>query len=356
MKFSNKFLEMLRSKGGIASRQTDYTSILIFLLILIILALIIALVYYFRKKYNVAEHKNFNSLAQNLGLSSEEARILYNILIKYNVKSPLTCFTNARLLDDVLRKSIRDIHLERSLTNEEKEEKVEALLNIKIKIETGSRKNIGIRSTHLISENQKLIVFIREKGYFYAIVRKNLRDYLLIEFISNLITKRILNVDEFIKIYFWRNEDAGYIFESKVLEFGDDIKSYKIKHSDKLIRSQKRKYKRIPVNFTGTIYPISREGKNKYKVELEKIETCNIIDLSAGGLKLITENINKDTKFLKIEFQIGDKPITLIGKVIRIDSNPNSNIKEVIIQIAKITLSDKNTINSYIYNYLPTKI
>ncbi|MBN2544377.1 MAG: PilZ domain-containing protein [Spirochaetes bacterium] len=355
MEFSNRFLEMLKLKGKTQVHQVDYTGAIILLLLLVVAVLIIITVYYIRKKYNFLEHKNFNTLAKSANLNIDETRILFNLITKNRIKYPLTCFTNAKLLDDILKKGIKEIHSNKNLNNNQKNEKIDELIDIKMKIEANSKKNIGIKSTHLISESQKIIVFIRGKGYFYATVKNNLKNYLIIELISELITKRLLNKDEFIKIYFWRNEDAGYIFETKILDLGQSIRSYLIKHSDQLIRSQKRKYKRIPVNFSAVIFPILKNKKNEYKILQDQPEQCNIVDLSAGGIKLLIDNINQNIKLLKVEFSINTKKVTLIGRIIRIINKPN-NIKEVILIFLKISMESKNIINEYIYNYLPSNI
>ncbi len=355
MEFSNKFLEMMRQKGTAKLQPIDYTGAIIVLLLVVIAVLILVSIYYVRKKYNFLEHKNFNTLAKSSNLNIDETRILFNLINKNRIKYPLTCFTNAKLLDDVLKKGIKEIHLSKNLNSSQKNEKIDELIDIKMKIESNSKKNIGIKSTHLISENQKIIVFIRGKGYFYATVKNNLKDFLIIEFISDMINKRILNKDEFVKIYFWRNEDAGYIFETKILESGQTIKSYLVRHSDQLIRSQSRKYKRIPVNFTGVIFPISKNAKNEYKVAQDQPEQCTIADLSAGGMKFIIDNIDQNIKLLKVEFNINTKKVNLVGKIIRINNKQN-NVKEVILIFIKISMESRNIINEYIYNYLPSNI
>jgi len=229
MEFSNRFLDMLKLKGKTQVQQVDYTGAIILLLLAVIVVLVIITVYYIKKKYNFLEHKNFNTLSKSSNLNIDETRILFNLITKNRIKYPLTCFTNAKLLDDILKKGIKEIHLNKTLNSKQKNEKIDELIDIKMKIESNSKKNIGIKSTHLISENQKIIVFIRGKGYFYATVRNNSKDFLVFEFISDLINKRLLNKDEFIKVYFWRNEDAGYIFETKILDLGQTVKSYLIK-------------------------------------------------------------------------------------------------------------------------------
>ena len=87
----------------------------------------------------------------SIGLNPDEIKALFNLVIKHNIKYPLTCFTNARLLDDLIKKGLWDIEKRSKMTNEEKTFNSAILLEIKVKVERSLRENTGIRSTHFTS-------------------------------------------------------------------------------------------------------------------------------------------------------------------------------------------------------------
>ena len=89
--------------------------------------------------------------------------------------------------------------------------------------------------------------------------------------------------------------------------------------------------------------------KKIYSVLEKKVSQVNIINLSAGGLRLRTNEIEGKQEILKIGFEINRYKISIIGKVIRLYNW--EGIKEVIIQFVKLTLKDKNIINKYVYRY-----
>ena len=337
------------------------TSILVIFLLVVAAIIAIAVIYnYLKNKYGLDFFNNlkmkkggFYSLAKSVGLINEETKELLNIITKYKVKYPLTCFTNSKILDDILRKGLHDIDIDGFLKEEEKNYKDSILINIKLKIESNLKKSIGIKSTHLITENQKMVLFIRGKGYFYASLIKNVKDYLAVMIISELVTKRLFSLGDFLKIYFWRAEDAGYTFETQVLGLGDKIREYHLKHSDELNRSQKRKYRRIPVNIICDIATVFYRiiGEKKTFTIGQKSGQGTIVNLSAGGLKIKSDRISTSEKFINIVFDINKNTINAVGKIIRLYEA--QGIKEITMQFVKISNNDINIINRYVYRYFP---
>lgn len=355
---NDRFQQLFQQQSTTPS-QDEMTSLIIFLTI-VALIIVFAVVYnYLKRKYNLVifktptfKKRDFNSLCRSVDLNYEETKALYELLDSYNTKNPLTCFTNAKLLDEILKKGLKDLKRNSDLTDQEKIYESSILLEIKAKIESNSRRNTGIRSTHLMAEGQKLVIFARNRGYFYGTIKAINSNHIILEILRKKVTEKILAKDEYIKVYFWREGDAGYVFHSIILDYGNSPKLFQIKHSDKLIRKQKRKYKRIPVNLMGSVYSTSSkivEEKRRYYVLDETVRNCNIIDLSAGGMKLVVEFIDFKEEIIKINFKLNRNEINIIGKIIRL--NKSESLNEVTIQNVKISLEDKNIINEYVYNY-----
>ncbi|MCK4796725.1 MAG: PilZ domain-containing protein, partial [Spirochaetes bacterium] len=280
---------------------------------------------------------------------------LFNLIVKYKIGFPLTCFTNAKLLDSILKRGLTDIENSNNMSEEEKINNNFLLLEIKSKIELNSKKNMGIRSTHFMVEGQKVILFCRGKGYFYASVKRILNNITIVEIISKKVTRRIFAKNEFLKAYFWREEDAGYTFETQIVDFEEDIRIYHIKHSDKLVRSQKRKYRRVPLNISGELYQVDlkiENNKRVYSLLTDKVVVCNLIELSAGGLKAKSDTMEEKEGIVKVEFEINKYPVSAIGRIVRFHHYAYG-LKEFTIQFVKLKMRDKNLINKYVFNYFP---
>lgn len=349
------------SKSFERAHTIDNSDILFVLLIFVVIVITIIIIYnYYKKYYNIKvfkDHninkKNYNSLAKSVQLNNDESKILLEFLVKYKFKYPLTCFTNSKVLDEVLRKGLHYIEDNNDFNEKEKNYKSFLLLDIKRKIDSSLRKNIGIKSSHFISENQKIVIFARGKGYFYANVTRNSKDFLIVEIISKKVQKKIFLLNDFLKVYLWREEDAGYTFETEIIGYGNNIRSYLLKHSNDLNRSQKRKYRRVPVNIISDIFPvyISIKGNSKAYSIGSTAKKGNIINLSSGGLKIRTDGLEGNEKLIKISFILNKYNISLIGRIVRLYQY--EDIKELTVQFVKISLKDINIINKFVYKYLP---
>lgn len=348
------------SKGLESAGDRNSASVIVFLVIFVLFITLLILYNYLKKKYNFQLIKKSNvkkgtfvSLAKSVGLNSDEIKALYDLMIVQNVKYPLTCFTNSKMLDEVLKKGLHSIEKNSRLLEKDKIYNSYLLLETKGKIENSLKKNIGIKSTHLISERQKIVLFFRSIGYFYSTVIRNSKDQLTIELVSEKINRRLFKKGEFVKCYLWREEDAGYTFETEILGYAEDIRTYYLKHSDNLVRSQSRKYRRIPVNFIAEVFPVYLRTENNKKVfSLGTISSKgSIVNLSAGGLKIRADGIDGKEKYLKVSFDIGQYKINIIGKIVRLYQS--DGVKEATLQFAKVSLKDRNYINTYVYNYFP---
>lgn len=336
--------------------------IVILLLIMVGVFIVLLISYVYKKKVDEKysrlkiNKRQFFNIAQEIGLSLDQTRILLDLIIKQNIKSGYSCFTKGKLLDEILSYAFFDVENNKQLPVVEKEIYKKELFEIKRIVENNSKKNQGITSTLLIVENQKIIIFYRGLGYFYAKVIKNTQNGLIISLMSDKIKKRILKKNVYIKIYFWRKNDAGYIFNSQVIGSDDeDIKVFLISHSDSLKRSQKRKYRRVPVNIKGTINLVNSKivkGKKKYFIDSELVYESVFLNLSTGGARIETTALGKNMNFIAINFVLLQQNISAIGKIIRYREFKSSKT-EIVVQFVRIKLKERNVIDQYIYNFLP---
>src|SRR6185369_6040781 len=92
---------------------------------------------------------------------------------------------------------------------------------------------------------------------FASQVVENLRKYMAVAYpVGKEMPPGFTWKGQRVNVYFWRAEDAGYYFESKVL---DDFLNRKfpilyLAHSDTLIRSQKRSSIRVESDLPCVIY------------------------------------------------------------------------------------------------------
>jgi len=99
-----------------------------------------------------------------------------------------------------------------------------------------------ITTSRQISEGQLLKVLVPDTGVFKSEVIKNTGNYITISRPTNQkMTSHMQWEGLRISIYFWREDDAGYVFDTEVTDevFSKGISSLKIEHNDSLFQNPK---------------------------------------------------------------------------------------------------------------------
>ena len=301
----------------------------------------------------------FGNLARSVGLVKSEANYLSKLIHICKVKRPYLIFTNSILLDEVLKKGLYATQHNEKLSADQKDSRLALLFCIKQKVEMNSKKQLGIKTTHLIKKGQKLILLFKELGYVYAYLKKNLQSFLVIYVRAKSFDKTKLRNAMPIKVYFWRDNDAGYTFQTRItgIALREDEVEIKLQHSDRLARAQKRLYRRVPIQTTVFIYTITihKIGKEQKAVVNKNSHYLGYIrNISAGGLALRCNVSLTKGEFVKLEFDFGkSKKVVAFGKIVRIH-NPVPKTAEIFIKFTKINLHARNLIYEYVYNFQPS--
>jgi c-di-GMP-binding flagellar brake protein YcgR len=163
-----------------------------------------------------------------------------------------------------------------------------------------------------------------------------------------------------LSVYFWRENDAGYSFPSKVLGY-DTVKGVAcvlIQHGKALRREQRRRARRKPIMRACFYYPIritevghGRNVEKKATVELQLRALGTVVDLSAGGCAIQAMSPFEPGALVMIEFDIDKKaPIRSFGKVKRVRRlKGRGGIMHVM--FTRVTRQYLNRIRSFVYDF-----
>ena len=167
-------------------------------------------------------------------------------------------------------------------------------------------------------------------------------------------------------VYFWRDNDAGYTFPSKVLGY-DTVKGLScvlIQHSKTLRREQRRKARRREIMRACFYYPIrivesgsARKPERKASVDQNLRTLGTVVDLSAGGCAIQTLSPFEKGKLVMVEFDIDRKaPIRAFGKVMSVHRRKGrGGIMHV--KFTSVTRQHLNRICSFVYDFsLPLEV
>jgi hypothetical protein len=301
-------------------------------------------------------------MAANIGLSKSQTDALEYLVVACKVKQPFLIFSNAGLLDDVLRRGINSIGNDREKSQEERDRKQAELFKTKEIIERSYKRGVGITSTSLIRPGQSL-VFVQENG-------KKYQSRLIANFQKMLACTAPVDEDGQVtklergtrlKAHFWRVNDSSYMFLTKVLRY-DALKGQQIvviQHSKALKRSQHRRFRRRELVRSCFFYPIEiiaegrgRRARKRAFVQQNFRHLGTLLDVSAGGCSISSQTPIEKGRLIMVEFEINrGTRITSYGKVI------GTGKKAVLtstmhVMFTKVTRHNLNHIYTYVYNYV----
>jgi len=298
---------------------------------------------------------NFYQLAKIRGLTRQETEVLRKLVQAYGLKKPTLVFTSTPILDGCIQRAVKRISM-KEVKGESKDDIVNLYYRIRNKI-TRNKTVRGIVDTKSIPVGAKLRVEAEKGGNFTVTVIRNDDEIFGIS-IPLLPPGRMIAWGKMkLKCSYWRENDAAYIFETKVNDvvIEDNEQFLSLKHTKKISRVQKRRYPRknvrLPVLFV-RLKIIEQDGKKKAIVDRRDAHWGTIIDISVGGMSIETTSPIDKNNYTKVEFELKeDYKVAGIGKVKRIERNPAKRNWVMHIQFTKIDKRYKNEIFALLYDY-----
>ena len=361
--------------GLIGGGATNSNFLLIFgiaIAAVVVLILIGALISRRRRPRNAAEQQRysraiFRRAAKTIGMQPAHIDMLEALVRACKVKQPLLVFTSAGMLDDTLKKGMYSLETQRDLSEEEREKRKALIFQIKQIIESNARRGAVLSSTSFLKPGQLLTVTPEGSGQFPSKVVSNMKDFLTVAGPAGGTgseTRWVRGTK--VAVYFWRENDAGYSFQSKVLGY-DTVKGVScmlVQHSKTLRREQRRKSRRREIMRACFYYPIrivesdqGRKGETKAAVEQNMRTLGTVVDLSPGGCAIQALNPFDKGKLVMVEFDIERKAaIRAYGKVLSVHRKKGRG-GIMHIRFTGVTRQYLNRICSFVYDFTrPTTV
>ncbi len=296
----------------------------------------------------------FYTKGKEAGFSFKEVNLLRKVAVENRLANPTSLFWSVKLLDRSIRGMIIRFHSEGTLNHEENEYFLSKLFEFRKAVELKLPKyKIGLKSTRKISARQHLKITVAGVGVYHSQVVENQRRYIAISYPEG--PKLPPGFDfkgQRIGVYFWRQEDAGYVFESKVLEDFSE-KKYPllyISHSDSLVRSQKRRSVRVPINNPAYLFPLKHINQASEEIETGRGLRCRLQDISEDGAAVYIGGRAKIGLSVKLQFKLSDSTIVMNGVVKGVNFNQKKNASVIHIQAVPPSKRMTNRILAYVYN------
>ena len=298
----------------------------------------------------------FFAKGKEAGFTMKDMEQLKQIAANCQIQDPVGIFKSKHQFEIVIRSLVKTLHLSGEYNNPVTQLFLSRLFEYYKQIEMQTTENkTKITTSRQISEGQSLRVLVAGTGVYKSEVVKNSGNYLSISRpVNSSVTTSMEWFGLKISIYFWREDDAGYVFDSEVVDevFSKGISSLKIEHNDSLFRTQKRKSMRVKFQKPAFLYLLN-EAENPHKLEKSAGLRVMLEDISDSGcafkvLGQVTVGLR-----LKVQFGLDKIPICVPGTVRSVDYFRDTNMTIVHMEADNLPIGTRNYLLCEVFNLLP---
>jgi c-di-GMP-binding flagellar brake protein YcgR len=299
--------------------------------------------------------RQFRSQGKAAGFSFREISLLKTVVQQSEKLNPASLFQSPELTEFCIR-SLTLTARASGNNSPARQDFIARLYEHRKKIEAegpGQR----LISSREIEEGQTLRVVVNNSAIYRSKVIKNVHDYILASRPVNSKPGPTLSwLGQKIAIYFWKEEDAGYVFDCEVLDevFFKGSAAIKISHSDSLFRTQKRRSPRAKTHKSTYLYLLNDETSSD-KLETKPGLRCFVEDLSDTGCAVtIGGKVNPGIR-VKLQFELDRKPFSMSGTVRSTEYNGETRRSLLHIEADPLNQEAKNAIFGEMFSALPPK-
>ena len=303
-----------------------------------------------RRRFPVLQ---FYAKGKESGFTLRETRLLHRVAVERELEDPTSLFWSRSELDRSIRGIIEHQHAEGVDTSEQSIRFVSKLFGFRNRVEFNLPKyRRGLQSTRSIAVGQRLKLTYPGGGLYSTKVVENFRRHLAVEYprgrtMGPVATWR----GQTVNVYFWRQDDAGYYFDSRVIGDYFDRRDpvLHLSHSEQLARAQKRSAVRRKVGGPGTLLPLrSLEGADEEPPRGGGYR-CRVIDISENGAALLVGGRTATGFALKLYVRLVGYDIVLCGTVRHSRYRENTNRSVLHVEAIQPSAKMRNRILSYVY-------
>jgi len=298
----------------------------------------------------------FFAKGKEAGFTIKDMEQLRKLVATCNIKDPVAIFKSQKQFEIIVRSMVNSVRLSGERNDPSIQHFLSKLFDYFKKIEMeASESKSRISNSRQISEGQPLRILVAGTGVYKSEVVKNFGNYLTIArpvSSKNAATMQWNGVK--ISIYFWREDDAGYVFDAEIIDevFSKGISSLKLEHNDSLFRTQKRKSLRVKFRKPAFLYLIN-DGDNPHRLEKSAGLRCMLEDISDTGCAFRVNGQASVGLRFKVQFSLDRVPICMPATVRSIEHNQESNISLVRMEADPLPMGTRNHILCEVFDMLP---
>jgi c-di-GMP-binding flagellar brake protein YcgR len=336
-------------------KQRGGSNTLVIVIIILILVSISVFVFLIKWKNKGNAWLQFYVKGKEAGFSNANIKLLKELARHSGLARPAALFWSQAQIDNCIKKFIHDIKREKTESLPANQEFLAKLYDFRNKMEMNRPiyKN-GINSSRYIDDLQPIQVAVADAGVIKSKVLSNKPSSISIESPDSAMFPANFNWKQKpLLVYFWRKSDAGYCFETNVIEevLTNNPPILKLAHSDKLIRTQSRKSHRVKMRRVALLYRVEN-GDGSPGTEVMPGIKCYLEDLSDSGCAVTAGGTAPAGIRVIVQFVIDKTPLSVSGVVRGVEYNAEKNTSMLHIESDLIPMSAKNKIFGAIFGMI----
>jgi len=296
----------------------------------------------------------FFAKGSDSGFSIKEINLLWRAAREARLEKPENLFVSVDQLDKTIKILKNETEFSGQTKTQEKIDLLKKLFDYRKKIEFDKpRYRMGLKTTHEIPLNQVLKIRIPGFQIFKCIVAENNQDFMTVTYpVGPAVPFDFSWRNQTLNIYFWKENDAGYFFQTTFVEGYKHNKGelMRMHHSGSVLRSQKRKSIRAPSDFSAQIHIVKSVKLASDQPEYKPGLQCRVLDISEDGAAVRARGKGKKGMSLKLQFTLYETIVAALGVVKSLEYDQDKD--QSLLHLEFIPLKDeaKMAILSYVYD------
>jgi len=299
---------------------------------------------------------NFYISAQEQGFKFAELKLLLDFASIMHIDPPQTLLIHTKVLDSCLNKLMEPAWRKAISLSEEAQALVFKLLSYRMEKEQQRPRYVrGMDSSRSIEVNQVLKILLPDKVVLLARVLDLGRNFLKVEVFQGKIPLAFVWKGQSLDVWFWRKDDAMYQFQTSVSVEPEQNQLQTIlhlRHSDKLLRQQKRSSLRARVMRDGELIPLSRLEEVNEQHHAGQGYMCRVVDISESGAAVIIRGRAKAGLFLKIQLPVDDGALVLCGEIKSVEEKKQFGVSLLHIEAFPLSRWMRTQVLAYVLGFL----
>ena len=295
----------------------------------------------------------FYTRGRESGFSLSEITLLRKVAVESSIKDPGSLFWSVKQLDSALRSMVIKFHTDPA--HSVSQETISKVFDFRKKIEFEQpRYRIGITTSRRIAVRQVIKIALPGVGTYVTNVVENLKKHFTISYpVGPQLPLGVSWAGQKVNIYFWRPDDAGYVFGTKILNdfINSKVPILHVAHSDNLVRSQKRGSVRVNVDKKAYLYSVTNLA-NELPEKTPGLR-CMILDISEDGAAVLIGGKARAGIKIKIQLKLSGEDVVMCGIVRGVNFNQNKNQSVLHLKAATVSSIMKNRILGFVYGIFP---